>query len=105
MAHIQGIHLLAKGGKSEARRIAEDIRRYQRLLVGTGSAHGAGAYAWYKEHLPRELYNWPQVLFEVEESSIAPICNRDGASRGYFRIPGVIGSYVRIHVLAFANLD
>ena len=105
MSIVQGIHGLAHGDKTEARRIAEDIQRYQRLLVGTGSARGTGAYAWYTEHLPRNLQDWPQVIFEIDDTVVIPICKRDGTSLGYFRIPGVIGNYVSIHVLAFANLE
>ena len=47
MALVQGIHCLAHGDKTEARRIVIDIQQHQRLLVGTFSVYGAGAYAWY----------------------------------------------------------
>lgn len=104
MALVQGIHLLAHGDQAEARRIALDIRRYQRLLVGTSSMYGAGAYAWYRDCLPRNLQDWPQVLFEIDENVIIEIRTRAGISRGFFRIPGTIGSYVSIHVLGFANV-
>ena len=96
---------MAHGNKTEARRIAEDIQRHQRLLVGTGSMHGAGAYAHYAERLLATLRDWPQVLFEIDDNAIIEICKRDGTSMGFFRIPGTIGDYVSIHVLAFANLD
>jgi hypothetical protein len=45
MALIQGIHILGKTDKTEARRIAIDIQQNQRLLVGTNTMDGAGAYA------------------------------------------------------------
>jgi len=105
MAYIQGIHVMAHGDRTEARRIAEDIQRNQRLLVGTGAMYGAGAYAYYPERLLATLRDWPQVLFEIDENAIIEICKRDGTSMGFFRIPGTIGDYVGIHVLAFANLD
>ena len=104
MALIRGIHCLAHGNKGEARRIAEDIQQNQRLLVGTNSIYGAGAYAFYAEHLPRALQDWPQVLFTVEDTMIVDVCKRDGTSLGFFRIPGAIGDYVSIHVLTFNNL-
>lgn len=47
MALVQGVHMLAHGDKTQARRIAIDIQQNQRLLVGTSSVYGAGAYAWY----------------------------------------------------------
>lgn len=104
MALVQGIHCLAHGNKTEARRIAEDIQQHQRLLVGTYSVYGAGAYAWYAERLPDTLRDWPQVLFDIDDKAIVDICQRDGTSLGFFRIPGTIGDYVSIHVLAFTNL-
>src|SRR5262245_49690999 len=104
MALIRGIHCLAHGNKEEARRIAEDIQQNQRLLVGTNSIYGAGAYAFYAEHLPEPLQDWPQVLFTVEDTMIVDVCKRDGTSLGFFRIPGAIGDYVYIHVLTFNNL-
>jgi hypothetical protein len=104
MALVQGIHILAHGDKSEARRIAEDIQQNQRLLVGSNSTYGAGAYAFYADRLPASLQDWPQILFTVEETMIVDVCKRDGASLGFFRIPGTIGDYVPIQVLTFNNL-
>jgi hypothetical protein len=104
MALIQGIHLLAHGDKVEARRIAEDIQRYQRLLVGTNTVYGAGVYAWYANRLSETLQDWPAVLFEIEETEVVPVVTRAGVPRGFFRIPGRIGDYVRIQVLTFTNL-
>ena len=89
---------------AEARRIALDIQQNQRLLVGSNTVYGAGAYAWHPHCMPRNLDNWPQVLFEIDDKTIIDICMRDGTSRGFFRIPGPIGSYVDIHVLAFTNV-
>jgi|SRR4030095_605500 hypothetical protein len=107
MALIQGIHCLAHGNKSEARRIAEDIRRHQRLFVGSGTWSGAGAYAWYAEYFPGHLRDWPQVWFLVDDQRIKPLRIRlpDGTWRQYFLIPGVIGEYVSIQVITFVNLD
>jgi len=45
------------------------------------------------------------VLFEIDENAVVDICKRDGTSMGFFRIPGAIGDYVRIQVLAFNNLE
>src|SRR5262245_13268965 len=104
MALVQGIHVLAHGDKGEARRIAEDIQQNQRLLVGSNSTSGAGAYAFFADCLPASLHDWPQVLFTVEETMIVEVCKRDGASLGFFRIPGTIGEYVPIQVLTFNNL-
>lgn len=104
MALIHGIHILAHGDKTQARRIAIDIQNNQRLLVGTASVYGAGVYAWYPNTLPRYLSIWPQVLFEIDDTVIMPICKRDGTSMGFFRIPSPIGSYVTIAVQAFVNL-
>ena len=104
MARIQGIHLLAHGDRVEAQRIALDIQQYQRLLVGTNTTYGGGAYAWYADQLPQNLQAWPQVLFEIDDDAICKIRRRDGTSLGFFRIPGTIGSYVCIHVLMFINV-
>jgi hypothetical protein len=104
MARIQGIHLLAHGDRGEAQRIALDIQQHQRLLVGTNTMYGAGAYAWYADQLPQNLQDWPQVLFEIDDDAICEIRRRDGTSLGFFRIPGTIGSYVCIHVLTFTNV-
>ncbi|WP_089943442.1 hypothetical protein [Candidatus Entotheonella palauensis] len=98
MALIQGIHILAHGSVTRAREIAEDIQQYQRLLVGTNTAYGAGVYAW---HLDRLLDYWkdaPLVLFEVDDGTIY------NYSQGFFRIPGRIGDYVSIRVLSFRNV-
>ena len=105
MALVQGIHILAHGDKAEAGRIAIDIQQHQRLLVGVNSVYGVGVYAWYRDYLPSNLHNWPQVLFEIDDSNIVPIRKRDGTALGFFRIPGAIGSYVSIHVLALINLE
>ena len=105
MALVQGIHCLAHGSKTEARHIAVDIQQRQRLLVGTFSMYGAGAYAWYAERLPDRLRDEPRVLFEIDDNAIVDICKYDGTSLGFFRIPGAIGDYVSIHVLAFNNLE
>lgn len=105
MATIRGIHCLAHGDKAEARQIALDIQQHQRLLVGTNSVYGAGAYAWYIQTIPLSLrLQWPQVLFEIDEQRVVPVCKRDGTPLGFFRIPGPIGNYVQITVLEFANL-
>jgi hypothetical protein len=101
---VQGVHLLAHGDKVEARQIAMDIQQYQRLLVGPNTIYGAGAYAWYPDRIPRNLQDWPQVLFEIDDKAIIDIRKRNGTSRGFFRIPGDIGSYVSVRVLAFANV-
>lgn len=105
MASIRGIHVLAHGNKTEARRIAVDISHNNRLYVGTTSFYGAGAYAWYAEFLPENLQDWPQVIFEVDEESIERVLSRQGIPYGFFRIPGNIGEYVSIHVLQFRNLE
>jgi hypothetical protein len=104
MALIQGIHILAHGEQIEARKIAQDIEQYQRLLVGHTTAFGAGAYAWHLDCVPGDLQDWPQVLFEIDDTEIIEIHRRDGEPLGFFRIPGEIGSYVSIRVLAFINL-
>ena len=104
MAIIQGTHVLAPGNIAKARRIALDIQQHQRLLVGSNTVYGAGAYAWYPHRMPRNLHNWPQVLFEIDDTTIIDIRRRDGTSHGFFRIPGPIGSYVSIHVPAFTNV-
>ena len=104
MALIRGIHCLAHGDKAEARRIAVDIQQNQRLLVGTASVYGAGVYAWYPQTMPPYLSMWPQVIFEIDDHTIAPVCKRDGTPLGFFRIPGAIGSYVSVIVRGFVNL-
>lgn len=104
MALIEGIHILAHGNKIDARRIAVDIQQYQRLLIGTWSVDGAGAYAYSSHLLPPILQNEPQVRFTVDDTRILEVRKRDGTSRGYFRIPGPIGAYVSITVIAFRNL-
>lgn len=105
MALIRGIHCLAHGNLIEARHIAEDIQRNQRLLVGSGTWGGSGVYAWYPEHFPYELRNWPQVLFEVDDKNVIAVTSpKTGIQTGYFRIPGAIGDYVSIRVIAFKNV-
>jgi hypothetical protein len=107
MALIRGIHCLAHGDKSEARRIADDIRQHQRLLVSENSWGSAGAYAWYADELPPYLREWPQVLFTIDEQRVIPfrVTLPGGQVRHYFRIPGQIGDYVPITVLSFAHLE
>src|SRR5262245_55405745 len=106
MALVQGVHILAHGQKSEARRIAIDIQQHQRLLVGTNTMYGAGVYAWYQHTLPLNLYTLPRVLFEVDDNTnvIVPICKRDGTRMGFFLIRGNIHSYVSISVRNFVDL-
>jgi len=104
MALIRGIHCLAHGNKSEARRIADDIQQHQRLLVGHNTWHGAGAYAYYADRLPDNLSDWPQVLFEVDNTQIRRCTTPRGSGLDFFRIPGSIGDYVPIHVLAFLHV-
>ena len=106
MAFVQGVHILAHGDKAHARIIAMDIQTHQRLLVGPWAVDGAGVYAWHPHLLPPGLQKEPQVLFEVDDSRIVEVRRRsDGVSRGYFRIPGPIGDYVSITVIAFRNLS
>ena|SRR5215211_89384 len=104
MALVQGIHILAHGNKADARHIAVDIQQNQRLLVGTGTVYGAGVYAWYPHTMPSYLSMWPQVIFEIDDTRIIPVCKRNGTHLGFFRIPGPIGSYVTIAVQTFVNL-
>lgn len=105
MALIEGIHILGHGDRGEAQRIALDVQQYQRLLIGTTTLFGAGAYAWYPAALPANLQYAPQVLFHIDEKQIIPICNRKtGIPRGFFRIPGAIGDYVSIQVLQFRHV-
>jgi len=104
MALIQGIHVMAHGDTTEARRIAEDIQQHQRLLVGHNTWHGAGAYAYYAELLPDDLSDWPQVLFEVDDAAIIRCTTPRGRALDFFRIPGPIGTYVSIHVLTFLHV-
>jgi hypothetical protein len=104
MALVEGIHILAHGDKAEARRIAMDIEAYQRLLIGTWSFYGAGVYAYYVATLPPRLREEPQLLFRVDETRIVDVRTRNGTSMGFFRIPGPIGSYVPITVIAFRHM-
>ena len=104
MALVYGIHILAKGDRAEARRIAPDIQQQQRLLVGLNTWYGAGAYAWHPNRLPDNLRNLPYVLFEINDAVIVDICRHDGTPRGFFRIPGDIGSYVSISVVEFVSV-
>ena len=104
MASVRGVHIIAKGERGEARRIAVDIRQHNRFLIGTNSFFGAGVYAWYEEHLPENLRDAPQVLFEIDDSRIDSVVSRAGVPSGFFRIPGRIGDYVPIRVIRFANL-
>jgi hypothetical protein len=104
MALIHGVHILAHGERTEARRIAVDIQTYQRLLVGRNSMYGAGAYAWYQYRVPLHLHPLPQVLFLVDDTKIEPVCKRDGTPLGFFRIPGPMDSYVDIMVVSFTNV-
>ena len=103
MTLVRGIHLLAHGSKIEARRVARDIQQNQRLLVGPNTVYGAGTYAWHADHIPENLMDWPQVLFEVDDRAIIDIYT-GGEHRGFFVIPGAIGTYVSIHVVEFRNL-
>lgn len=104
MASVQGIHLLAKGSRAEARRIAPDIQQHQRLLVGPNTLYGAGVYAWHPVYLPKYLRHWPQVLFEIDDVMVVDLMQDDGAPRGFFVIPGAIGSYVTVHVVEVVNV-
>ena len=104
MASVRGIHILAKGSQEQARRIAPDIQRYNQLLIGTSTMHGAGVYAYYEKCLPCNLKDWPQVLFEVDSEAIVDVRRMDGESRGFFRIPGAIGSCVNVVIIEFANV-
>lgn len=104
MALVEGIHILAHGDKAEARRIAMDIEAYRRLLIGTWSFYGAGAYAYYIDTLPPRLREEPQVLFRVDETRIVDVRTRNGTLMGFFRIPGPIGSYVPITVIALRHM-
>lgn len=104
MALVRGIHLLANGNRTEARRVALDIQQHQRLYVGSATTYGAGAYAWHEDCLPKNLQNWPQVLFEIDDDKIVNVCRRNGTPLGFFRIPSDIGSYVSIDVVEFINV-
>jgi hypothetical protein len=104
MAIIQGIHILAHGDKMEARRIAVDIQQNQRLLVGSASWFGTGAYAWYIGHIPSRFHDAPQVLFDIDDQRVVSAHTPHGVSLGFFLIPGEIGGYVTTRVLRFLNL-
>lgn len=101
---VYGIHILAKGSRSEALRIAPDIQQHQRLLVGPNAWYGAGAYAWYPNWISDNSRNLPHVLFEIDDAMIVDICRHDGSPQGFFRIPGEIDSYVPISVVEFVNV-
>jgi hypothetical protein len=58
----------------------------------------------YVDRFPEKRRDDPQVLFEIDDTRIIECCKRSGESLGYFRIPGVIGDYVSIRVLVFANV-
>jgi hypothetical protein len=105
MAMVQGAHLLAHGNRMEARRIAADIRQHHRLLVGTTTLYGAGVYAWHPHRMPPYVAVGPHVIFEIDEKAVVEIRYRTtGVSRGFFLIPGAIGEYISVHVLAFVNV-
>lgn len=104
MASVQGIHLLAKGSITEARKIALDVQQHQRLLVGPNAWYGAGAYAWHPTCLPEYLWYSPQVFFEVDDAMIVDLMRDNGTPRGFFLIPGLIGNYVTIHVVDVINV-
>ena len=104
MALVRSIHLLADGNQTEARRIALDIQQHQRLYVGSTTTYGAGAYAWYEDCLPKNLQDWPRVLFEIDDDEIVNVCRRNGTPLGFFRIPSDIGSYISIGVVEFINV-
>ena len=104
MSTVRGIHIIEKGNRTEAQRVVPDIEGNNRLLIGTGSLYGIGAYAWHEDRLPRYLKDRPQVLFEVDSDEIVDVHRRDGTTTGIFRILGDIGDYVSVRVISFANL-
>ena len=91
--------------------VARDANDYAELSHGETSIQLApdNAPYWASERphlLPPGLQKEPQVLFTVDDSRIIEVRRRrDGVSRGYFRIPGPIGDYVSITVIAFRNLS
>lgn len=105
MAIIRGVHILAHGQRDLARQIALDIQQNQRLLVGSATVWGAGAYAWHVDRMPPYLLDWPQVIIEIDDSLIKNVCDsKTGLSYGFFLIPGSIGNYVNVRVIEFVNI-
>jgi len=103
---IKGFHVLAKGNLIEAQKIAKDIYKNQRLLVGSGTFFGSGVYAYFLDNVPKLVKHLPGVVFEISQESIekihVPIPDKPDFQ--FFKIPGNIGDFISIKVLGFRNL-
>jgi hypothetical protein len=80
------------------------------LIVGPGTTHGSGIYAYYPDRVPRSLRGDPFVVFQalpvrqqIEVTDIYVRGTQFSADTRFFLLRAAIGTPIRIAVLGFIN--
>ncbi len=100
MEKTKAFHIINKGQKSGALRIAKLIRESSALKVGYGW-YGEGAYAHYYENINKETFkNEPMVIFEIDSKKIENQCMSD---THFILLKGE--DMIPIEILEFRNIQ
>jgi hypothetical protein len=110
---VIGAHRINQGRVDIA--VCESIHRMEALIPGSRTLMGAGVYAFYVDHVPRDSRFDPFVIFAplpqrgrtaVVEVSSPGFVTPGGTSvpdRRFFLLPGEVGRPIKVAVLGFVN--
>jgi hypothetical protein len=103
-----GVHCINHGSFDP--QICLQIYHQSTLVVGHGTAHGSGVYAYYPDRVPRSLQGNPFVVFQAlpvrQHMEIADIYVQGtafSADTRFFVLRAIIGTPIRIAVIGFIN--
>lgn len=110
---VIGAHRINKGRLDIA--VCESIHRMAALIPGPRTLMGAGVYAFYVDHVPRDSRLDPFVIFaplphhgriELIDLLSPGFVTPAGTSvpdRRFFLLPGEIGKPIKVALLGFVN--
>jgi hypothetical protein len=110
---VIGAHRINKGRVDMA--VCESIHRMAALIPGSRTLMGAGVYAFYVDHVPRDSRLDPFVIFaplpQRGRMALVDLCSPGfvtpgGAAvpdRRFFLLPGEVGKPIKVALLGFVN--
>lgn len=103
-----GVHCINHGTFDP--QICLQIYQQSTLIVGHGTAHGAGVYAYYPDRVPRSLQGNPLVVFQAlpvrQYMEVTDVYVRGTAfspDTRFFVLRAAIGTPIRIAVMGFIH--
>ena len=110
---VVGAHRINKGKMDVS--ICEAIAQTGALRPGDGTFYGAGVYAYYADHVPRDFLGDPFAVFEpiphrgrinmlgIFSRGVSAPQGTSTPDRRFFLLPGEVGKPIKVAILGFVN--